>query len=116
MKDSTSTGVTPPTDGRIDWGKRVQEWVRGSDRDSSDDPEFVGLLYEFEAGKCHQCGGRGYLDGLNCCSGMCDERAISKYEAEGHNHGPDDPPTDDDGRINWNTCPACVLLFAAPKE
>ena len=65
------------------------------------------MEYDEGVTRCNVCGKEGYMDGLGCCSAECGEEAIRKFIAEGHNHAPDDPPTDINGNFDTSSCPKC---------
>lgn len=48
---------------------------------------------------CLNCGRITTLDHLGGCSAECDDAIIREFVAQGHDHGPDDPPED---------CPRCA--------
>ena len=56
---------------------------------------------------CTICGKIYYLDELNCCSSECDEEVYRRFAAEGHTHGPDEPPFNEKGETDYDACPKC---------
>lgn len=81
--------------------------VGGSDRFDEFDPEFQSVLEAVGAGRCRECGRRGYLDSAGVCSPECGRRLLAAYAREGHTHDPGEPPTNTDGWIDWESCPVC---------